>query len=135
MVSSSAVGSWLSVGAVASLDPTHPDDEAVGMDGAPGCLVSWRLAGAYPTHRDDAAMNGAPRVWWSVDEWATWRRVNYEARIGIIHRKMNVAVMAPASWAAMKGRASVGRIPAKVSVRQRASVTAGLANEVELVNQ
>src|SRR3989442_9194110 len=35
----------------------------------------------------------------------------------------------------MKPGASAGRIPAKVSVAARASVTAGLANEVEAVNQ
>src|SRR6185436_9179482 len=35
----------------------------------------------------------------------------------------------------MNAGASAGRIPAKVSVADRASVTAGLANEVEAVNQ
>ena len=34
-----------------------------------------------------------------------------------------------------KARTSAGRIPAKVSVNARASVTAGLAKEVEAVNQ
>jgi hypothetical protein len=35
----------------------------------------------------------------------------------------------------MKGAASVGRIPAKVLEAARARVTAGLAKEVEAVNQ
>ncbi len=37
--------------------------------------------------------------------------------------------------ARMKAGASVGLIPAKLSVRVRARVTAGLAKEVEAVNQ
>ena len=35
----------------------------------------------------------------------------------------------------MNPGASTGRIPEKLAVRVRASVTAGLANEVEAVNQ
>ena len=35
----------------------------------------------------------------------------------------------------MKAGAEAGAMPAKVSVRLRATVTAGLANEVEAVNQ
>jgi hypothetical protein len=35
----------------------------------------------------------------------------------------------------MNAGASAGRIPAKVSVAERASVTAGLANDVDAVNQ
>ena len=35
----------------------------------------------------------------------------------------------------MKGSAEVGLMPAKVSVKRRPMVTAGLANEVEEVNQ
>jgi hypothetical protein len=35
----------------------------------------------------------------------------------------------------MKLGASLGRIPAKVLLAERASVTAGFANEVEAVNQ
>ena len=41
----------------------------------------------------------------------------------------------PASCAATKAGTSCGRMPVKVSVKARASVTAGLANEVEAVNQ
>ena len=46
-----------------------------------------------------------------------------------------VASAAPASWARTKGGASSGRMPAKVSERVRASVTAGCANDVDEVNQ
>jgi hypothetical protein len=35
----------------------------------------------------------------------------------------------------MKNRADVGAMPAKVSEKIRPTVTAGFANEVELVNQ
>ena len=45
------------------------------------------------------------------------------------------AVAAPANWAKMNPGASVGRIPAKVLLALRASVTAGLANGVDAVNQ
>lgn len=56
-------------------------------------------------------------------------------RLGMSHLKSAVAVPAPMSCAAMKAGASAGRIPANVSVAERASVTAGLANDVEAVNQ
>ena len=52
-----------------------------------------------------------------------------------IQRKSPVAANAPASWAAMKPAVSAGRMPAKVSVAARARVTAGLANDVDDVNQ
>ena len=42
---------------------------------------------------------------------------------------------APMSWAAMNHGASAGRIPENVLVNDRARVTAGLANEVDAVNQ
>jgi hypothetical protein len=54
---------------------------------------------------------------------------------GTSHRNKSVAAIAPPIWAAMKGGASIGRIPAKVSDSERASVTAGFANEVDDVNQ
>ena len=41
----------------------------------------------------------------------------------------------PAISATMKPGRSAGRIPAKVSVSDRAMATAGLAKEVEAVNQ
>src|SRR5262249_8277317 len=56
-------------------------------------------------------------------------------RAGTSHRKSPVAAAAPRSCATMKPGASAGRIPANVSEAARASVTAGLANEVEAVNQ
>ena len=45
------------------------------------------------------------------------------------------AAAAPTSWAPTKGATSIVRMPAKVSVSLRATVTAGLANEVDAVNQ
>src|SRR5215475_5814826 len=56
-------------------------------------------------------------------------------RAGTSHRNSAVAVAAPMSWATMNSGASAGRMPAKVSVSVRATVTAGFANEVEDVNQ
>ena len=49
--------------------------------------------------------------------------------------KSRVPVHAPVSGAAMNPTVSDGLIPAKVFVMERASVTAGLANDVEGVNQ
>ncbi len=46
-----------------------------------------------------------------------------------------VAATAPTIWAAMKPGACAGWMPENVSVKARATVTAGLANEVEAVNQ
>lgn len=46
-----------------------------------------------------------------------------------------MAAAAPASWAAMKSGAEAGAMPAKVSDRVRAIVTAGLAKLVDDVNQ
>jgi hypothetical protein len=45
------------------------------------------------------------------------------------------ATMAPRSCAATKAGTLAGAIPAKLSESARAMVTAGLANEVEAVNQ
>jgi hypothetical protein len=50
-------------------------------------------------------------------------------------RNRNVAAAPPKSWATMNPGASTGRMPVKVSDAARARVTAGLANEVEAVNQ
>jgi hypothetical protein len=54
---------------------------------------------------------------------------------GINQRKRTVATSAPASCAAINPPTSRGRIPAKVFVSARATVTAGFANEVDAVNQ
>ena len=55
--------------------------------------------------------------------------------MGTSHLNNSVAARAPTNCIAMKPGASAGRIPAKVLVNDRATVTAGLANEVEAVNQ
>ena len=54
---------------------------------------------------------------------------------GTSQRKRIVAAEAHRNCAATKPGVSPGRIPANVSVNARASVTAGLAKEVEAVNQ
>lgn len=58
-----------------------------------------------------------------------------EVIASVSQRKSNVAANAPASWATMKAGVSTGRMPAKVLEKGRASVTAGLAKDVEAVNQ
>src|ERR1017187_5021849 len=50
---------------------------------------------------------------------------------GTSHRKVRVAAAAPSSCATRKPGTSTGRIPANVSLAARASVTAGLANDVD----
>lgn len=55
--------------------------------------------------------------------------------LGDSHLKRKVAARATAICAAMNPGTSVGRIPANVSLRHRAIVTAGFANEVDAVNQ
>ena len=54
---------------------------------------------------------------------------------GTSHRNSAAAAPAPTSCAPMKPGTSAGRMPANVSVAARASVTAGLANDVDAVNQ
>ena len=49
--------------------------------------------------------------------------------------KTSVANAAPMNWAAMKPNTSFGAIPEKVSVKQQPMGTAGLAKEVDAVNQ
>src|ERR1700679_2566511 len=54
---------------------------------------------------------------------------------GMSQRKSSVAANAPASWAATNPATSAGLIPANVLLTDRASVTAGLAKDVDAVNQ
>jgi hypothetical protein len=54
---------------------------------------------------------------------------------GISQPASKVAVAAPTICAAMKPGTSEGRMPEKVLLAARASVTAGFANDVEDVNQ
>ena len=51
------------------------------------------------------------------------------------HLPTITAAAIPANWATMKAVTPDGAMPAKVSDSARAMVTAGLANEVEAVNQ
>ena len=57
------------------------------------------------------------------------------AGFGHSHAASAVAIAAPTSCATMKAGTPAGAMPAKVSDSARAIVTAGLANEVEAVNQ
>src|ERR1700729_4245009 len=54
---------------------------------------------------------------------------------GTSQRKSNVAAMAPHNCAATNTGTSEGRMPEKVFETARARVTAGLANDVDAVNQ
>ena len=51
------------------------------------------------------------------------------------HLPTITAIAVPANWAAINANTWDGAMPAKVSVSDRAMVTAGLANDVEAVNQ
>src|SRR5262245_35594067 len=55
--------------------------------------------------------------------------------VGTSQRKRPVATPAPSNCAMMNAGASAGRMPENVSVAERASVTAGLANDVDAGNQ
>ena len=62
--------------------------------------------------------------------------VSHAAAFCSASRRNSIApTTAPASCAAMNPGASAGRMPAKLSVRERPSVIAGFAKEVEAVNQ
>src|SRR4029453_1138706 len=63
----------------------------------------------------------------------TDRQIHHADR-GVSQPKRAVASPAPRSCATMNAGASAGRIPAKVSVADRASVTAGFAKDVEAGN-
>jgi hypothetical protein len=55
--------------------------------------------------------------------------------VGNRYRTTTRPTAPPTIWAPMKTGAEAGAIPANVSENIRPIVTAGLANEVELVNQ
>jgi hypothetical protein len=50
--------------------------------------------------------------------------------VGTIHLASTVAAIAPASCMTINPGTSIGRIPANVSLAERASVTAGFAKKV-----
>jgi hypothetical protein len=54
---------------------------------------------------------------------------------GSSHHHKPVASSVPTICAPINGTTPPGAMPAKVSLRERATVTAGLANDVEAVNQ
>jgi hypothetical protein len=63
----------------------------------------------------------------------TWGAASGSA--GTSHRDKAVAAAAAWSRAQMNPGASEGRMPEKVSASDRATVTAGLAKDVEIMNQ
>ena len=69
------------------------------------------------------------------EEWGTTTEGASIGSDGISQRNKSVAAAAPVSCARMNPGASMSLIPAKVSLADRASVTAGFANEVDAVNQ
>ena len=62
-------------------------------------------------------------------------RVYGDARSASIARQKSDAISAPAACAATNAATSTGRIPENVGVNARATVTTGLANDVDAVNQ
>ncbi len=58
-----------------------------------------------------------------------------DAPRGKITRVSTVPAAAPRHWARTKAAAEAGAMPENVSVNTRPRVTAGFANDVELVNQ
>src|SRR5580692_14820 len=56
-------------------------------------------------------------------------------KCGTSQRNTIVAATPPRNWANTNEGTSIGRIPANVSLRHLAMVTAGFANEVDTVNQ
>src|SRR5437867_4371144 len=95
-------------------------------DAARGREPSWGKCRFYGTRTGESPTG--PR-------WGTTTVSATSGNVGTSQRNRAVAEPAPRSCAAMKPGTSAGRIPANVSVADRASVTAGFANEVEAVNQ
>lgn len=71
----------------------------------------------------------------SVSECGTNTWLAVDGRSGASQRNKNVALRAPATCAITNSGTSTGLMPVNVLVKERASVTAGFANEVEEVNQ
>ena len=68
-----------------------------------------------------------------VGKWIDWYDEVADDRSS--QPRTAAAVTAPISWAPMNAGAFAGAMPLNVSVNERARVTAGLANEVDAVNQ
>ena len=63
------------------------------------------------------------------------RHVTDSSAAGVSQRSRSAADIPPSTCATTNPGTSPGRMPANVSVNARAIVTAGLANEVDAVNQ
>src|SRR5688572_1471681 len=85
-----------------------------------------------------AILTGSLRQWVqliSVRACGTTTCSDTAGNDGDNHANSEVAATAPTNWATTNIGTSTGLMPANVSVNARASVTAGLANEVDAVNQ
>src|SRR5262249_53140533 len=80
--------------------------------------IGWRSRPRLPIHSVSQSPNAPPDYVFA----------EYRCNSGSANSKAS-------SCATIKPGASAGRIPAKVSLSERAIVTAGLAKEVEAVNQ
>ena len=82
----------------------------------------------YVVERDLRSVEGSAA-------WVSEDASSCPARLGKSTRAALKPISAPMSWAAIKAGTSWGRMPAKVFDNERAMVIAGLAKEVEAVNQ
>ena len=107
-----------------------------GMNGQTCALVLILIAPPNPGRGSSAGVTGVAREF-ATPRSRVWRQRAHPTRSGFGHsqRATGRAASAPRNCAAMKAGAPDGAMPANVSVSDRASVTAGLANDVEAVNQ
>ena len=79
--------------------------------------------------------NRLNQLWESGDRMSLGLKRRFHAETGQSQRDSAIAIVAPTNCATINASTPVGAIPAKVSESARAKVTAGLANEVDAVNQ
>jgi hypothetical protein len=133
-----------------SIDHACNDNRPVGARATAGrtrmrrpvLACHWRVVpatGALECFWQDESADGAPAAapspWRSRMRHARqtgWRALDHSWNS---QRANTVAASAPRSWATIKASTLAGAMPAKVSERARAMVTAGLANDVDAVNQ
>src|SRR5262245_62496087 len=91
-----------------------------------------RSSGPPPFGSNAADVVPVPRRYYSPGAMAIVERFS---SIGKSAGEIAAAAAAPINWAITKAGTWLIAIPAKVVVKPRASVTAGLANDVDAVNQ
>src|SRR5262245_23555614 len=99
--------------------------------------ASLRGALALSNHPPCPPANRSFRAAWLIAARTprSWALYSGFSGCGHSHRAIMTAAIAPSTCAAMNASTPAGAMPAKVSDSERAIVTAGLANEVEAVNQ